>query len=219
MDSTKNCYICYPQRSLTMSASADSTFPEWISKKLQSVIVEALEDVKGQDIRAFNSSGLTDLFDRVVIATGTSNRHTKALANSVRESVKAAGGDVLSMEGEEGGEWVLVDLGDAIVHIMQGPIRSYYNLEELWGDKPVALKASASKTSKRFATVEPDEVEEAAAPAAKTAKTRAPAKKTASKTSAAPAAAKKAPARRAPAKSALAKRSPGKRPAAKRSAD
>ena len=189
-------------------------------KKLQGVIVDALEDVKGQDIRAFNSTGLTDLFDRVVIATGTSNRHTKALANSVRESVKAAGGDVLSMEGEEGGEWVLVDLGDAIVHIMQGPIRSYYNLEELWGDKPVALKASPkAKTSARFATVEVDEPEDDVAPAAKPAKARAPAKKTASKTAGAPAAAKKSAAKRAPAKSALAKRSPAKRPAAKRSAD
>ncbi len=184
-------------------------------KKLQGVIVEALEDVKGQDIRAFNSSGLTDLFDRVIIATGTSNRHTKALANSVRESVKAAGGDVLSMEGEEGGEWVLVDLGDAIVHIMQGPIRSYYNLEELWGDKPVALKpAAAAKTSARFATVTDDESQGNAAPAAKSSKPRAPAKKAASKSTAA---AKKVPAKRAPAKSALAKRSPAKRPAAKRS--
>jgi ribosome-associated protein len=187
-------------------------------KKLQRVIVEALEDVKGQDIRAFNSTGLTDLFDRVVIATGTSNRHTKALANSVRESVKAAGGDVLSMEGEEGGEWVLVDLGDAIVHIMQGPIRSYYNLEELWGDKPVALKPSAAaKTSARFATVEHDDSDTALAPA-KSAKPRVPAKKAVSKTSAAPTAAKKAPAKHAPAKSALAKRSPAKRPAAKRAA-
>jgi len=192
-------------------------------KKLQRVIVEALEDVKGQDIRAFNSTGLTDLFDRVVIATGTSNRHTKALANSVRESVKQAGGEVLSMEGEEGGEWVLVDLGDAIVHIMQGPIRSYYNLEELWGDKPVALKPSAAaKTSARFATVEQDDSEEDSAPAAKASKPRAPVKEAASKTSATPAGkkapAKKAPAKHAPAKSALAKRSPAKRPAAKRPA-
>ncbi len=188
-------------------------------KKLQGVIVEALEDVKGQDIRAFNSSGLTDLFDRVIIATGTSNRHTKALANSVRESVKAAGGDVLSMEGEEGGEWVLVDLGDAIVHIMQGPIRSYYNLEELWGDKPVALKApTRAKTSARFATVADDEQEVESPPAVKST-TRAPAKKAASKSPAAAkkAPAKKAPAKHAPAKSALAKRSPAKRPAAKRS--
>lgn len=189
-------------------------------KKLQGVIVEALEDVKGQDIRAFNSSGLTDLFDRVIIATGTSNRHTKALANSVRESVKAAGGDVLSMEGEEGGEWVLVDLGDAIVHIMQGPIRSYYNLEELWGDKPVALKApTRAKTSARFATVADDEQEVVESPPAVKSTTRAPAKKAASKSPAAAkkAPAKKAPAKHAPAKSALAKRSPAKRPAAKRS--
>jgi ribosome-associated protein len=122
-------------------------------RKLQRVIVDALEDVKAQDIRAFNSTGLTDLFDRVVIATGTSNRHTRALANSVREKVKTAGGEVLGMEGEEGGEWVLVDLGDALVHIMQPAIRAYYNLEEIWGDKPVALRSTApAPASRRTAT-------------------------------------------------------------------
>jgi ribosome-associated protein len=117
------------------------------TRKLQRVIVDALEDVKGQDIRVFNSSGLTDLFDRVVIATGTSNRHTRSLANAVREKVKAAGGEVIGMEGEDSGEWVLVDLGDALVHIMQPTIRAYYNLEEIWGDKPVVLKSAAAPKS------------------------------------------------------------------------
>jgi len=112
-------------------------------RKLQHTIIDALEDVKAQDILAFNTTGLTDLFDRVVIASGTSNRHTKALAASVRDKVKAAGGAIISVEGEATGEWVLVDLGDAVVHIMQPAIRTYYNLEELWGSKPVALRSSS----------------------------------------------------------------------------
>ncbi len=113
-------------------------------RKLQRVVVDALEDVKGIDIKVYNSTGLTQLFDRVIIASGTSNRQTRALAASVRDRVKAAGGDVVSVEGEETGEWVLVDLGDAIVHVMQPAIRQYYNLEEIWGAKPVAMKALAA---------------------------------------------------------------------------
>lgn len=104
-------------------------------KKLQSIVVNALEDVKAQDIRIFDTSQLTSMFDRIAIASGTSNRQTKALAASVRDSVKAAGGQIISMEGEGTGEWVLVDLGDMVVHIMQPAIRAYYRLEELWGEK------------------------------------------------------------------------------------
>jgi ribosome-associated protein len=111
-------------------------------RKLQRVIVDALEDVKAQDIKVFNTSHLTALFDRVIVASGTSNRQTKALASSVRESVKEAGGDIVSTEGEDIGEWVLVDCGDAIVHILQPALRQYYNLEEIWGEKPVRLKLS-----------------------------------------------------------------------------
>ena len=111
-------------------------------RKLQRLIVDALDDVKAQDILVFNTTGLTQLFDRVVIASGTSNRQTKALAASVRDKVKAGGGQIVGVEGEETGEWVLVDVGDAIVHIMQPAIRAYYNLEELWGGKPVTMKAS-----------------------------------------------------------------------------
>ena len=109
-------------------------------RKLQRVIVDALEDVKAQDIKVFNTSHLTALFDRVIVASGTSNRQTKALASSVRESVKEAGGDIISTEGEDIGEWVLVDCGDAIVHILQPALRQYYNLEEIWGEKPVRVK-------------------------------------------------------------------------------
>lgn len=114
-------------------------------RKLQHIVIDALEDVKAQDIRAFNTTGLTDLFDRVFIASGTSNRHTKSLAASVRDKVKAAGGVIISVEGEATGEWVLVDLGDAVVHIMQPAIRAYYNLEELWGSKPVALQPDPTR--------------------------------------------------------------------------
>ncbi len=109
-------------------------------KKLQRVVVDALEDVKAQDIRVYNTTELTSLFDRVVIASGTSNRQTRALAASVRDKVKERGGDVISVEGEDTGEWVLVDLGDVVVHIMQPNIRAYYNLEEIWGGKPVRVK-------------------------------------------------------------------------------
>src|SRR5476649_1716031 len=110
-------------------------------KKLQTLVVDALEDIKGQDIALFDTMHLTSLFDRIAIVSGTSNRQTKALAASVRDKVKAAGGEVYGMEGEDTGEWVLVDLGDMIVHIMQAPIRAYYRLEEIWGDKPVKLGA------------------------------------------------------------------------------
>ena len=105
-------------------------------RKLQRAIVDGLEDVKAQDIRVFNTSHLTELFDRVVVASGTSNRQTMALASNVRDEVKEAGGDIVSSEGEETGEWVLVDCGDAVVHILQPALRQYYNLEEIWGDAP-----------------------------------------------------------------------------------
>lgn len=124
-------------------------------KKLQTVVVDALEDVKGQEIMLFDTTGLTSLFDRIAVVSGTSNRQTKALAASVRDKVKEAGGDIIGMEGEDTGEWVLVDLGDMIVHIMQPAIRQYYRLEEIWGEKPVKLGAA-----KRKSTVEAAEAAE-----------------------------------------------------------
>ena len=126
-------------------------------KKLQAVVVDALEDVKAQDILAFDTVHLTSLFDRVIVASGTSNRQTKALAASVRDKVKENGGDILSIEGEETGEWVLVDLGDIIVHIMQPTIRAYYRLEEIWGDKEIKLGA-AKRVSKRTASTDEEAV-------------------------------------------------------------
>ena len=127
-------------------------------KKLQALVVDALEDVKGQDITVFDTVHLTSLFDRIAVVSGTSNRQTKALAASVRDKVKDAGGNVIGMEGGDTGEWVLVDLGDMIVHIMQPAIRQYYRLEEIWGDKPVKLGAA-----KRKGTTEADEVKQSAA--------------------------------------------------------
>jgi ribosome-associated protein len=168
-------------------------------KKLQSVVINALEDVKAQDIRTFDTVHLTSLFDRIAIASGTSNRQTKALAASVRDKVKESGGTILSIEGEDTGEWVLVDLGDMIVHIMQPAIRAYYRLEEIWGDKEIKLGA-AKRVSKRITPDAPNggsesvpkkagrhlTVTQSAADGSqsKSASRKAPAKKAASKTAA-----------------------------------
>ena len=110
----------------------------------QRVVVEALEDVKGYDIQVFNTAKLPSMFERVVIASGDSNRQVKALADRVQERVRENGGRVYGVEGERSGEWVLVDLGDVVVHIMHPAIRSFYNLEEIWGGKPVTLKPAAA---------------------------------------------------------------------------
>ncbi len=109
-------------------------------RKLQRAIIDGLEDVKAQDIKVFNTTHLTALFDRVIVASGTSNRQTKALANSVREKVKETGRRHHQHRRRRVGEWVLVDCGDAVVHILQPALRQYYNLEEIWGDKPVRIK-------------------------------------------------------------------------------
>jgi len=107
----------------------------------QRVVVEALEDVKGRDIIVFNTARLPSMFERVVIASGESNRQVKALADRVQERVRELGARVYGVEGESSGEWVLVDLGDVVVHIMHPTVRSFYNLEEIWGGKPVRFKA------------------------------------------------------------------------------
>lgn len=160
-------------------------------KKLQTLVVDALEDVKGQEIVLFDTTHLTSLFDRIAVVSGTSNRQTKALAASVRDKVKAAGGDVVGMEGEDTGEWVLVDLGDMIVHIMQPAIRQYYRLEEIWGDKPVKLGAAKRKSTPEAAEAAESKVKSKhlAAnkdePEAQPVKERKPAAKKASATTAA----------------------------------
>ena len=109
-------------------------------RKLQRAIVDGLEDVKAHNIVVFNTEHLSPLFERVIVASGNSNRQTKALASSVRETVKERGWPVLSVEGAENGEWIIVDCGAAVAHIMQPAIRDYYRLEEIWGDKPVKMK-------------------------------------------------------------------------------
>jgi ribosome-associated protein len=133
-------------------------------QKLQRAIVDGLEDVKAIDIQVFNTEHLSPLFERVMIASGTSNRQTKALASSVRDAVRDAGFPKPRMEGEENGEWIIVDCGQAVVHIMQPAIRQYYHLEDLWGDKPVRLKFGAAKPA--LPTKQP--VRQAVQPAAKT---------------------------------------------------
>ena len=121
-------------------------------QKLQRAIVDGLEDVKAQDIQVFDTEHLSALFERVIIASGTSNRQTKALAGSVRDAVRDAGFPKPRVEGEANGEWIIVDCGQAVVHVMQPNFRQYYNLEELWGEKPVRLKFGAVKPAMAEAT-------------------------------------------------------------------
>lgn len=113
--------------------------------KKQRAVVAALEDIKARDISVFNVTHLTSMFDRVIIATGESARQVKALARNVHDTAKSLGERVVSIEGEESGEWVLVDLGDIVVHVMHPAVRQYYNLEELWGQpKPRVRKPRTS---------------------------------------------------------------------------
>ncbi|MBL8511625.1 MAG: ribosome silencing factor [Betaproteobacteria bacterium] len=128
-------------------------------KKLSTVIIDALEEIKGRDIKLIDVSKITSVFDKVAIASADSTRQTKALARNVHERVKEAGYEVIGIEGEQGGEWVLVDCGDVVVHIMQPAVREYYKLEELWADgkaefpKPAASrKRSGSDSTAQPAT-------------------------------------------------------------------
>jgi ribosome-associated protein len=147
-------------------------------KKLQALVIDALEDIKAQEIRLYDTTHLTSMFDRIAIASGTSNRQTKALAASVRDKVKAAGGHIVGIEGEGTGEWVLVDLGDMVVHIMQPAIRAYYRLEEIWGDKEVKFGAAKRLSSGASPSlVKGHLVGSKPAPAAKAAAKKVPAEK------------------------------------------
>ncbi|MGC4077956.1 MAG: ribosome silencing factor [Rubrivivax sp.] len=166
-------------------------------RKLQRAIVDGLEDVKAQNIAVFNTEALSPLFERVIIATATSNRQTKALASSVRETVKSRGMEVLSTEGEDNGEWIIVDCGQAVAHIMQPAIREYYHLEEIWGGKAVRVKLGAVNGGLVKASEPMDE--EPKKPAAKKAAKKKAADKVAARQAARPAAKKavaKAPARK-----------------------
>ncbi|NKE64666.1 ribosome silencing factor [Ramlibacter sp. RBP-2] len=162
------------------------------TQKLQRAIVDGLEDVKAQDIQVFNTEHLSPLFERVIVASGTSNRQTKALASSVRDAVREAGFPKPRIEGEDNGEWIIVDCGAAVAHIMQPAIRQYYHLEEIWGDKPVRLKFGAPKPA-MASEPEPAPAKKAAGKAPARSAARTAAKKTPAKTasrSAAPAAGK-----------------------------
>jgi ribosome-associated protein len=195
------------------------------TQRLQRAIVDGLEDVKAQDIRVFNTEHLSPLFERVIVASGTSNRQTKALAASVRDAVREAGFPKPRIEGEDNGEWIIVDCGAAVAHIMQPAIRNYYHLEEIWGEKPIRLKLGAPKpavpapaaaakkaapaktslrrsSAARTAAVEADRAEKAAA-AKKTSARSAPGKSAAGKSASRAAGGKtaaKAPAKKAPSK-------------------
>jgi ribosome-associated protein len=140
-------------------------------RKLQRVIVDGLEDVKAQNIVVFNTEHLSPLFERVIVASGTSNRQTRSLAASVRDAVKSAGAPVPRTEGEDNGEWIIVDCGQAVVHVMQPAIRQYYHLEELWGEKPVRMKmGAAANAGARAASTDAGRVAGAVASAGASAK-------------------------------------------------
>ncbi len=149
-------------------------------KKLQRAIVDGLEDVKAQHIAVFNTEHLSSMFERVIIASGTSNRQTKALAASVRDAVRSRGMQVLSTEGEDNGEWIIVDCAAAVVHIMQPAVREYYHLEEIWGGKAVKLKMGDAKAGLVKASSPEDQLPGAKkTPAKKAAAKKTPARKTA----------------------------------------
>mgnify|MGYP001070723666 CR=1 FL=1 len=201
-------------------------------QKLQRAIVDGLEDVKAQDIQVFDTEHLSPLFERVIVASGTSNRQTKALASSVRDAVRDAGFHKPRVEGEANGEWIIVDCGAAVAHIMQPAIRRYYHLEEIWGDKPVRTKLGAAKPAVAQASEEkapaakkvPTSLRRSSAAktairsaeqAAKAEKQKPAAKKTARKTTAAKSPVKTVVVNKAPAKKAAAKKAA---PAAKKAA-
>lgn len=177
--------------------------------------------MKGQNILVCDTTGLTDLFDRVILATGTSNRQTRALAKNVHDKVKKGGGEVFGSEGEDTGEWVLVDCGDAVVHILQPAIREYYRLEDIWGEKqlPLASVVAAFRRSKAPVKRKPTARKPIAEKPAKTDRPKTgeteapqkPAKPTAGKKTSAPATKKPA------AKKHAAKKPATKKQAAKKS--
>ena len=219
-----------------MSSTSNTAVKKDLTK-LQRAIIDGLEDVKAQDIQVFDTEHLSPLFERVIVATGTSNRQTKAIASSVRDAVKKAGFAAPRHEGEASGEWIIVDCNQAVVHIMQPAIRQYYRLEEIWGEKPVRVKLGGAKVSKRTASEDASQEAPAATPTKKpsvrkTASTTAAEPKASTKPraastrSASSATASASPAKKAPAKkpmtttkvaggaAAAVKKAPARKPAA-----
>jgi len=211
-------------------------------QRLQRAIVDGLEHVKAHDIRVFDTAHLSPLFERVLIASGASNRQTRAIAASVRDKVREAGMPKPRLEGEENGEWIIIDCGAAVAHVMQPAIRQYYRLEEIWGDKPVRLKfgapkpaavktapksgAAPSAPAKTAVAKKAAAKTVAAKPVTKTAAKKAPAKKTAAPTAAVKrttrsaaaktagrAAVKRAPAPKAPARKTAVRKTPARKSA------
>jgi len=214
-----------------------------IKQNLTDIIVEALEDIKAKDIRVINVANITSVSDHVAIASADSNRQTRALASNVVDKVREAGYTIYGTEGEESGEWVLVDCGDVVVHIMQPAIREYYKLEELWLDgtlefpkpqkalkakaeaaKPVVAKVAkkkpvAKKVVKKAATsTGKTKASVAKTPAAKTPVTKKPAAKkvAAKKPVAKKPVAKKPAVKKVAVKKLVAKKPVAKKPAAKK---
>jgi ribosome-associated protein len=179
-------------------------------KPLTTVVIDALEDIKARDIQLVNVMKITSVFDYIAIASGDSTRQTKALANNVIEKVKEAGYDIIGSEGEGTGEWVLVDCGDIVVHIMQPAVREYYKLEELWQEGK--LEYPKPKKAKVEEVAEPLKAKK---PAAKKPVAKKPAAK---KPSAKKPAAKKPTAKKPAAKKPAAKKPAAKKPAAKKPA-
>lgn len=140
-----DCYRIYPKthrKPMTTEAAAKRSI-----QKLQRTVIDSLEAVKAHDIQIFNTEHLSSLFERVIIASGNSDRQTRALAASVRDEVSRAGFLKPRIEGEENGEWIIVDCGTVVVHVMQPAIRQYYTLEQIWGEKPVRLRKASKTTS------------------------------------------------------------------------
>ena len=224
-----------------MSSTSNTAVKKDLTK-LQRAIIDGLEDVKAQDIQVFDTEHLSPLFERVIVATGTSNRQTKAIASSVRDAVKKAGFATPRHEGEASGEWIIVDCNQAVVHIMQPAIRQYYRLEEIWGEKPVRVKLGGAKVSKRTASEDASQEAPAATPTKKpsvrktasttkasgttetktsTTKPRAASTRSASSATASASPAKKAPAKKpmtttkvAGGAAAAVKKAPARKPAA-----
>ncbi|MBS7806850.1 ribosome silencing factor [Variovorax sp. PCZ-1] len=231
MATPKSSHITRRAPAPAPAAAADSQGKRDVTK-LTKAIVDGLEDVKAQNLMVFDTEHLSSLFERVIVASGTSNRQTKALAMSVREAVSEAGFSKPRTEGEDNGEWIIVDCGPAVVHIMQPAIRQYYHLEDIWGEKPLRLKHAASEKEAEKAEKKAAEAvskKKEAAKAEKSAQTAT--KKVAKETPAIKAAVKKpavkksaskaspqAVAKKAVAKKAAAKKAPAKKAAAKKSA-